>query len=109
MPRMLQVTLAYAAPGIERLLDIRVPEGTTIAQAVAACGFPGDAAGRAAALEFAIFGQRAAPETLLSDGDRVELTRALRVDPKNARAARARARPLPKVGPRRKATRGAAG
>jgi putative ubiquitin-RnfH superfamily antitoxin RatB of RatAB toxin-antitoxin module len=109
MPRMLQVTLAYAAPGIERLLEIRVPEGTTIAEAVAACGFPGEAAGGEPALQFAIFGQRAAPETPLSDGDRVELTRALRVDPKTARATRARARPLPKARPRRKAARGRAG
>ena len=38
-----------------------------------------------------IFGHRVSPDTLLRDGDRVEIYRPLRVDPKEARRAKARA------------------
>jgi len=40
--------------------------------------------------EVGIFGQRVGRDALLADGDRVEIYRALRADPKSARRARAR-------------------
>ena len=43
-----------------------------------------------AKLGYAIFGQRARADTPLRDGDRVELTRPLVADPKDARRRRAR-------------------
>ena len=47
-----------------------------------------------AAIGYAIFGQRARADTPLKDGDRVELTRPLVADPKDARRRRARDHPL---------------
>ena len=40
-------------------------------------------------LSLAIYGRKALPQTLLSDGDRVEILRPLTVDPKRARQRRA--------------------
>nr|WP_251044518.1 MULTISPECIES: RnfH family protein [unclassified Lysobacter] len=67
-------------------------EGATLAEAVAAAGFQDDAqiAG------YAVFGVRAAADTRLRDGDRVELLRALQIDPKDARRRRAADRPIKK-------------
>ncbi len=39
-----------------------------------------------------IFGRRVAPDTLLRDGDRVEIYRPLRIDPKEARRAKVSAK-----------------
>jgi putative ubiquitin-RnfH superfamily antitoxin RatB of RatAB toxin-antitoxin module len=50
-----------------------------------------------AAIGYAIFGQRARADTPLRDGDRVELTRPLVADPKDARRRRARDHPLAKI------------
>ena len=42
----------------------------------------------------AVFGVAAGADTLLHEGDRVELLRVLQVDPKQARRVRAQRRPL---------------
>ncbi len=71
-----------------RLVD--VADGATVAEALRAAGWGLDA-------EFtglAVFGVAAGRDTLLHEGDRVELLRALRVDPKQARHLRAERRPL---------------
>ena len=61
-----------------------LPEGATVAAALAACGFdPGAIAG------YAVFGERVTTATVLRDGDRLELLRPLLVDPKEARRRRA--------------------
>ena len=70
--------------------EINLPEGATVAAALAAAGWALDA-------EFtglAVFGVAASEETTLNEGDRVELLRALQVDPKQARRLRAERRPL---------------
>jgi putative ubiquitin-RnfH superfamily antitoxin RatB of RatAB toxin-antitoxin module len=87
----LTVTVAYAAPGVEALVAVTLPAGATIADAVAASGITAQLGLAAAQLEFAIFGQRAKGGTPLADGDRVELTRPLVADPKQARRKRAAA------------------
>ena len=56
-----------------------------------------DAAGWTLDAEFtalAVFGVAAAADTILHEGDRVELLRALQADPKQARRLRAERRPL---------------
>lgn len=40
--------------------------------------------------QLGIFGRRIQPDAVLRDGDRVEIYRALRIDPKEARRLRAR-------------------
>ncbi len=62
---------------------VRLAEGATLADAVAASGFP--LQGR----KTGVFGKVAGPDTPLSEGDRVEIYRPLAVDPKEARRQRA--------------------
>jgi len=68
-------------------VELELPEGSTVADALRALPF--DAAGYAG---FAIHGEQAMPGTVLREGDRLELLRALLIDPKAARRRRA-ARP----------------
>ena len=96
MTRTLRITLAGVAAGVEWLHAIDVAEGSTVADAIAASRSVMPAHLALAPLQFAIYGQRAGPDTPLANGDRIELTGPLLVDPKFARLARARAKPLPK-------------
>ena len=108
MTATIRVCVAYAAPGVEALVDLRLPAGATVADAVAHSALVGRHGLDPAAIAFAIFGQRAAADTPLADGDRIELTRPLPADPKHARRERARARPAQKPLPRRKVRSGTA-
>ena len=88
-PTRIAVTVAYAAPGVEALLVVTLPAGATVNDAIAQSGIAVTLALDVAQLQFAIFGQRAKGETLLENGDRVELTRPLIADPGRARRKRA--------------------
>jgi len=80
-----------AAPHDVRQVSLRLREGSTVADALRASRLP-DALSpaQADALKAAIWGRAAALDTLLREGDRVELTRGLLVDPKEARRQRYR-------------------
>ena len=82
MPRV-QVVLAWPHRCLER--ELVLEEGATVADAVrlAGLGHEEEVAG------FAVFGVAAAASVPLRDGDRVELLRPLRMDPKEARRRRA--------------------
>jgi uncharacterized protein len=108
MTATIRVCVAYAAPGIEALVDLRLPAGATVADAVSRSDLIARHHLDPRTIAFAIFGQRAEAGTPLADGDRLELTRPLPADPKHARRERARASPLTKPPPRRKARPGAA-
>jgi uncharacterized protein len=84
------VTVAYAAPGVEALVEVRLGEGASVSDAVAQSGIVGRLALDPAQLEFAIFGRRVHTDTPVADGDRVELTRPLLADPKVRRRSRAK-------------------
>jgi putative ubiquitin-RnfH superfamily antitoxin RatB of RatAB toxin-antitoxin module len=88
----LHVVVAWAAPGAEALVDLELPEGATVADAIARSGIVARLGLDAASLVPAIFGQRAESATPLADGDRVELTRPLLADAKAQRRARAKPR-----------------
>lgn len=66
-------------------VDVDLPEGATVAEAIAAAGLltPGGHAG------VAVYGEIATADRRLQDGDRVELLRPLTIDPKDARRRRA--------------------
>jgi len=87
----LKVTVAYAAPGVEALIPVRLADGATVADAVAHSGVLGRLRLDAGSLRFAIYGRRASAGTVLADGDRVELTRALTADARAGRRVRANA------------------
>ena len=101
----MRVQVAYAAPGVEALVDVEVAAGAVLADAVRLSGLVERLGLRPAGLSYAIHGQRAAPDTPLRDGDRVELLRPLRADPKAVRRRRAQEHPLPRPGPQAKRRR----
>jgi uncharacterized protein len=94
------VTVAYAARGIETLVRVELSAAAVVADAVAASGILDRHELDPRALGYAIFGRRAAAATPLCDGDRVELTRALVADPKDARRQRAAQAPLSRPRPK---------
>jgi len=80
-----------AAPHDVRQVSLRMRAGSTLADALRDSHLlDGLAADEADALQAGIWGRAAALETPLRDGDRVELTRGLLVDPKEARRQRYR-------------------
>ena len=94
----MNVTVIWAAPGVQDLIPVTLPPGATVADAVARSGVMERYALDASRVAYAVFGRRAAAGTTLVDGDRVEIMRPLVADPKEARRRRALAKPLPKGG-----------
>lgn len=86
------VEVVYAAaPHDVRQVSLRLRAGSTLADALRESRLlDGLAADQADALQAGIWGRAAALATPLRDGDRVELTRGLQVDPKEARRQRYR-------------------
>lgn len=77
-----QVVLAW--PRRHRAVELELPDGARVADALAACGLALDGV-----VGQAVFGERVEAHAALRDGDRVELLRPLRADPKDARRRRA--------------------
>lgn len=95
--KIIKVEVVYGLPHKQKLLQIRVAEGTSAKQAVALSGiaehFPGEDIENA---RLGIFGQalgtkglEAAETYVLQEGDRVEIYRPLIADPKEVRRKRA--------------------
>jgi uncharacterized protein len=87
----LGVQVVYALPHEQRVVDVKVPRGTTIRAAAERSGiadyFPGlDFSD----CEFGIFGTMKEPGTRVRAGDRIEIYRPLLDDPKAIRRRRAR-------------------
>lgn len=78
----LRVEVVRALPERLERVVLELEEGATVRSALAAAGWPWRHA-------VGIFGRRATPDDLLADGDRVEVYRPLRADPKEARRRRA--------------------
>ena len=87
----MRVELAYADPAREVLIGFEVPAGSTVLDCVERSGLfrlaPDLGETR---LGFAVFGRRVEPAAPVSEGDRIEVLRPLRIDPKEARRSRAR-------------------
>ena len=82
---MMRVTLVRAWPGRFEEIAIELAAGACVGDALAASGW----ALQGEFVSLAVFGQGADLGTALHPGDRVELLRALRLDPKQARRLRA--------------------
>jgi putative ubiquitin-RnfH superfamily antitoxin RatB of RatAB toxin-antitoxin module len=91
----LRVTVAWASPAAQDVVELDLRAGATVADAVDACDALVRAGVDASRAGYAIHGQTARPSTPLADGDRVEITRPLLADPKALRRERAKAHPLP--------------
>ena len=87
--RRITVEVVFATPGRQTLVEIAVAAGTTVERAIALAGI------RAAHPEIelssarvGIFGRRTSLDAVLREGDRVEIYRPLRAEPREARRRR---------------------
>lgn len=89
-PGMLAVQVCFADVGSIWQREVQLPEGATVAAAIAVSGFR-DAYPNVdpAVLGMGIFGKAVPLTTLLQPHDRIEIYRALRFDPKDSRRRRA--------------------
>lgn len=90
--RRLRLTVVHSpAPRHVREWALELPAGATVLQALQACGigteFPSVELSGASV---GIWGRKARPDDVLREGDRIEVYRPLRVDPKVARRERFR-------------------
>ena len=81
----LSVQICYPEPHQQPLITLRVEAGTTIAQALALALPMLDLAQHSVG----IFGKIKSVDTVLREGDRVEVYRPLQADPKESRRRRA--------------------
>ena len=91
----IRIEVAYALPDRQFLIPIDVPEGSTVQDALLRSGIAEQIAGLDVfSSAVGICGRRVEDpkKERLSDGDRVEIYRPLRVDPMESRRRRAKAR-----------------
>lgn len=84
----MRIEVLMAWPGRFQSVQLDLPAGSTIGDALGAAGMEQVEGVRG----YALFGVVAEEQTLLSEGDRVELLRPLQLDPKEARRRRADSR-----------------
>ncbi len=90
-----RIQVCHALPDDVFLETLTVSPGTTIAQALAASAlearFPGlQTAITTGDTKVGIFGKVKTPDTMVRDGDRIEIYRPLHADPKETRRRRAK-------------------
>ena len=92
MTETIRVEVAWGDSERQVLLAVSVPAGCTVAEAIEASGIRDEVnALEVAADRVGIFGRKARLDSLLKEGDRVEIYRPLIADPKDVRRARAEA------------------
>jgi hypothetical protein len=87
----LQVSVVYALPDTATEIELSLPAGSTVGDALSRSGF----AAKLPQVDLArcalgVFGRRVERSTVLANGDRVEVYRPLLADPKEARKRRVR-------------------
>jgi uncharacterized protein len=98
-PDAIAVAVAWATPGAQDVVCLRLPAGATVGDAVVRSALADTWGFDPEGASFAIAGRRVRAATPLRDGDRIDVLRPLTVDPKDARRRRAEARPLPRPAP----------
>ena len=87
----MRVELTYADPEREVLIGFEAHRGSSVLDCVERSGLLALVPElRDTRLGFAVFGRRVEPAAPVSEGDRIEVLRPLRIDPKEARRLRAR-------------------
>lgn len=90
MAEMINIEVCYARRDKQALINLRLPEGATVQQALEASGllqkYPEIDLKKN---KFGVFAKLAKPDTVLRDRDRVEIYRPLIADPKEVRKRRA--------------------
>lgn len=86
----LHIEVALAMPERQELIALKVPKGTTLADAITLSGISERFNGFEPDLsKVGIFGKKTSAGQILRDGDRVEIYRPLIADPKEVRRQRA--------------------
>jgi putative ubiquitin-RnfH superfamily antitoxin RatB of RatAB toxin-antitoxin module len=89
----LRVTVVYADPARQFVRELQLAAGATVADAIEASGVAAELSLAESDLQsVGIFSRHVDGTTALRDGDRVEIYRPLKIDPKDARRKRAQAR-----------------
>lgn len=94
MQRPFRCEVVYALPERQLVVAVTLEAGATVRDAIERSGLCSTQPEVAAALQpggpgVGVFGRVVTLEHILRDGDRVEIYRPLRIDPKTARRARA--------------------
>ena len=89
MAEGISVEVIHALPGQIERVELKLPPGSTLQQALDASGLLGKHHLDAATGRFGIYGRLAGPDTVLRDRDRIEIYRPLVADPQEVRRARA--------------------
>lgn len=93
MNKSFTVEVAYALPDKQRILTVEVVDGTTFEMAIRQSGilteFPEI---NLATVAVGVFGKRRQLTDVVLAGERIEIYRALKIDPKDARRAKAKKR-----------------
>ncbi|QBC31670.1 MULTISPECIES: RnfH family protein [Pandoraea] len=89
MPGELNVEVCYALPAEQTIVALTLPQGATMREAIERSGllqrFPALDLSR---MKAGVFGKLRALDAAVEDGDRIEIYRALKADPKLARQRR---------------------
>ena len=86
----MRVEVVYALADVQDIVNLELAEGAVARQAIESSGLLARHGLASAQLQLGIFGKKISPESLLHEGDRVEILRPLAIDPGEARRRRAR-------------------
>jgi putative ubiquitin-RnfH superfamily antitoxin RatB of RatAB toxin-antitoxin module len=89
MADMINIQVAYATPELQIVLDLSMPTGSTLQQALEVSALLPQYGIDMATGRFGIFGKPSKLDAVLRERDRVEVYRPLLADPKEVRKARA--------------------
>lgn len=93
----MKVEVVYATEGEQKIISLELLDNFTVRHAVVSSGlseqYPEIEIGKT---PVGIYGERVKYDTVLSDGDRVEIYRPLLIDPMEARRLRAQSQKKPK-------------
>lgn len=87
--RTIRVEVAYAETGRQFLRPVELAAGACVADAIAESRLAHEFSIDTAALDVGLWSRRVARDAIVRDGDRVELYRPLKIDPKESRRRRA--------------------
>ena len=86
----IRVVVVYALPEEQTNVELELPQGASVADALAASRLQEILPGNSfAGFRIGVWGVRVVPDAELRDGDRVEIYRELEADPKQTRRRRA--------------------
>src|SRR4051812_42862052 len=89
MRETIRVSVVYADLQRQITRDIEIGADATVGDAIAASGIRHELSPDFSPADIGVFGTKVARDAPLHDGDRIELYRPLKIDPKEARRKRA--------------------